>query len=220
MTAFVAHWGYLGVFIVIFAEEAGVPLPVPGDVFIAALGAAGWVHQSNFAVAATVVLVASLGGSTALFEMSRRLGQPMLLRVGRRFGFDADRANRVERWLARRGAAAIVAGRLTPGLRIVVTVAAGALRMRRNVFLVATAFASLLWATIYYWLGFALGAGVASALRTTFGRAIHDPDALAALVTVAALAAGSAVGAVIWRSRRARRRRARGIQNSSAVVES
>ena len=115
--AFVAQWGYLGVFVAVFAEEAGVPLPLPSDLFIAALGAAGHANASNFLVTMIIVFVASLGGSAVLFETSRRLGQPMLLRIGRRFGFNEERALRVERWLERRGAVAITIGRLTPGPR-------------------------------------------------------------------------------------------------------
>ncbi len=167
--AFVAHWGYLGVFVAIFAEEAGVPLPLPGDLFIAALGAAGQARLSSFAMASIIVFVATIGGTSILFETSRRLGQPMLMKIGRRIGFTEQRAERVERWLERRGAVAIVLGRLTPGLRIVLTVAAGALRMRRDVFMAGTAIASLLWVAIYYWLGYLLAAGASAALRAHGG---------------------------------------------------
>ncbi len=162
--SFVAHWGYLGVFGAIFAEEAGVPLPLPGDLFIAALGAAGPARLSNFAMATIVVFVATMSGTAILFQTSRRLGQPMLMKIGRRFGFTEQRAERVEQWLERRGAVAVVLGRLTPGLRIVLTVAAGALRMRRDVFMAGTAIASVLWVAIYYWLGYLLAAGASAAI--------------------------------------------------------
>jgi membrane protein DedA with SNARE-associated domain len=54
-------------------------------------------------------------------------------------------------------------------LRIVLTVAAGALRMRRDVFMAGTAIASLLWVAIYYWLGYLLAAGASAALRAHGG---------------------------------------------------
>src|SRR5262249_18718648 len=129
---FVAHWGYVGVFLALFVEEAGVPLPVPGDLFIAALGAAGRAGAASFVSATVVVFVASMSGTTVLFELSRRFGQSMLDRIGKRFGFSEQKALKVEQWLQRRGAFAIVIGRLTPGLRIVLTVGAGALRMPRD----------------------------------------------------------------------------------------
>jgi membrane protein DedA with SNARE-associated domain len=116
-------------------------------------------------MASITVFVATIGGTSILFETSRRLGQPMLMKVGRRLGFNDERAERVERWLERRGAVAIILGRLTPGLRIVLTVAAGALRMRRDLFMIGTAIASLLWVSIYYWLGYLLVAGASAVLR-------------------------------------------------------
>jgi len=162
--AFVAHWGYLGVFAALFIEESGVPLPVPGDLFIAALGAAGRANASNFAITTLVVFTATMLGTAVLFELSRRFGRPMLLRIGKRFGFSEQRAFRAEHWLMQRGAIAVIVGRLTPGRRIVMTVAAGALRMRRDLFMAGTAIASVIWATIYYWLGYALAAGATAAL--------------------------------------------------------
>lgn len=204
--ALLQRWHYIGLFLALFAEEAGIPLPVPGDLFIGAMGAAGRTGHANFIVTTVIVMAAALGGSAILFETSRRLGQPFLLRIGRRFGFDADRAVRVELWLKRRGAVAIVAGRLIPGLRIVLTVAAGALGMGRTQFLCGTAVASVLWSAIYYWLGYAFGAGVATVLRTAFGRALQDADAVAIAITAGGLAVVAAVATVTWRRRRARRR--------------
>lgn len=204
--ALLQRWHYIGLFLALFAEEAGVPLLVPGDVFIAAMGSAGRTGHANFIVTTVIVMGAALGGSAILFETSRRLGQPFLLRIGHRFGFDADRAVKVEQWLKRRGAIAIVAGRLIPGLRIVLTVAAGALGVGRTQFLSGTAVASVLWSAIYYGLGYALGAGVATALRAAFGRALQDPDAAAIAITAGGLAVVAAVAMVTWRCRRARRR--------------
>ncbi|HTR77546.1 MAG TPA: DedA family protein [Gemmatimonadaceae bacterium] len=217
MLDWVTHWGYLGLFVVLFAEEAGVPLPIPGDMFIAAMGAAGRAGSAAFLTAAIVVVASSMSGSALLFTISRRVGEPLLSRVGRRFGFDADRADKVEAWLHRRGPFAVIVGRLTPGLRIVITVAAGALRMSRAKFLGGTAIASVIWAALYYWLGYFLGAGVAGALRAALGRAIHDPDRLGALITAAALGAIGALGVVVWRRTRARRRRARAADSATGV---
>ncbi|MGH7690871.1 MAG: DedA family protein, partial [Gemmatimonadaceae bacterium] len=92
-------------------------------------------------------------------------------------------------------------GRLVPGFRIVLTVAAGALRMGRTNFLVGAAAASILWAAIYYWLGYALGAGVTQMIRTAAGRAYHNPEVAAAVVVVVVLAVVAIVGTVVWKRR-------------------
>jgi membrane-associated protein len=199
--AFLARWQYVGAFVGIFLEEAGVPLPVPGDVFIAALGASGRAGHASYLMSTLVVFAATLSGSALLFELSRRVGHPLLRRVGHRFGFDGDRADRVEVWLTTHGSVTVALGRLVPGFRIVLTVAAGALRMRRTTFLVGAAAASVLWATIYYWLGYLLGAGVTQMIRTTAGRAYHNPEVAAAIVVVLLLAVAAVVGTLVWKRR-------------------
>jgi membrane-associated protein len=52
-----------------------------------------------------------------------------------------------------------VVGRLVPGLRIVMTLVAGALRLPLPTFALGTLLAGAIWATIYFWLGYLLGSG-------------------------------------------------------------
>lgn len=156
---FLARWHYGGLFLVILVEEAGVPLPLPGDLFIAAMGFLAHRGAAAFAPTAGVVTVATVLGATALYLVSRHLGRPLLVKVARRFGFTEAREQRLEASLTRHGAAAVVFLRLVPGLRIVMTVVAGVLRLAHPTFVLGTFLAGLLWAAIYFWLGFALGAG-------------------------------------------------------------
>lgn len=202
--AFLARWQYAGAFLGIFLEESGVPLPVPGDVFIAALGAAGRAGHASYVMATFVVVGATVSGSAVLFEVSRRLGEPLLRRVGHRFGFDGRRADRVEDWLKTHGTLTIALGRLVPGFRIVLTVAAGTLRMGRAPFLAGAAAAAVLWAAIYYWLGYALGAGVEQLIEKAAGRAVRNPAIAASIIVAVVAVVAAAVVMVVWRRRRAR----------------
>lgn len=157
--AFLAEWHLVGLFAVILAEEAGLPLPIPGDLFIAAAGFLAHGHPEAFPGAAAAVTLATVLGASALYLLSRHAGRPLLLRVGARFGYGDARRERLEAWLLRRGALAVVVGRLVPGLRIVMTVVAGALRLPQATFAVGTLVAGLVWATIYFWAGYGLAAG-------------------------------------------------------------
>ncbi|MDE3174132.1 MAG: DedA family protein, partial [Gemmatimonadota bacterium] len=197
-------WQYLGAFIGIFLEESGVPLPVPGDVFIAALGASGRAGHANYVVTTLIVVGATVTGSAILFEISRRLGEPLLRKIGHRFGFDGARADRVEEWLNTHGTLTVALGRLVPGFRILLTVAAGALRMGRARFLLGAAAAAVLWAAIYYWLGYALGAGVERLIRSAAGRAVRNPEVAAALVVVGVAVIVAAIVMVVLRRKNAR----------------
>jgi membrane protein DedA with SNARE-associated domain len=156
---FLARWHYAGLFLVILAEEGGIPLPVPGDLFIAAMGVLAHQGRASFAPTAAVVTTATVLGATVLYLVSRHAGRPLLVKVMRRFGFTEAREQRLEGWLGRHGATAVVVGRLIPGLRIVMTVVAGVVGLRHRTFVVGTFFAGLIWSTIYFWLGWALGAG-------------------------------------------------------------
>src|SRR5262249_50085914 len=52
---FLARWHYTGLFLVILAEEGGIPLPVPGDLFIAAMGFLAHQGGASFVPTAAVV---------------------------------------------------------------------------------------------------------------------------------------------------------------------
>ena len=157
--AFLSRWHYLGLFAVIFAEEAGVPLPIPGDLFIAAMGFLASTGRASFFPTAAAVTVATVLGATLLYLLSRHVGRRLLSRVGKWFGYTAERQLRLEKRLKRNGVATVVLGRLIPGLRIVMTVLAGALRLDHVTFALGTLIAGLVWASIYFWLGYGLGSG-------------------------------------------------------------
>lgn len=197
--ATILQWHYAGVFLILCLEEAGVPLPVPGDVFIAALGAAARTGHAQLGWTVLTVVGATLTGSAVLFEIARRMGRPMLLRIGRRFRFDAARADRVEGWLRRRGVVAVVIGRLIPGLRIVLTVAAGTLGMDRRTFFAGTAVASVLWAGIYYAIGYTLGAAVVRTGPAVIARVLRDPATVSIGGTALVVALLLALGRWVWR---------------------
>lgn len=199
---FLQRWHYWGLFAVILAEESGVPLPIPGDLFIAAMGflasSGPPAHRwTSFLYAALVVTGATVLGASILYLLSRRFGPRLLAWAGRWLGYDAGKQARLEAWVERNGLLAVVVGRLIPGLRIVMTVVAGALRLRHSTFSLGTLVAGLVWATIYFWLGFALGSGY----QRLAGRGMEPPWLLIALVAV-----GAALLVIVLRLRaRARR---------------
>jgi membrane protein DedA with SNARE-associated domain len=184
--AFLQRWHYWGLFVVILAEESGIPLPIPGDLFIAAMGflASTGPEQSrwtSFLEAALVVTGATVLGASILYLLSRRFGHRLLTWAGRWLGYDQRKQARLEAWLHRNGFLAVVVGRLIPGLRIVMTVVAGALRLPHATFSLGTMVAGLVWATIYFWLGYVLGSGY----QRLAGEGHMPPWAVFALLAVA-----------------------------------
>src|SRR6267378_7463170 len=73
------RFGAAASFALLYIEESGVPLPVPGDVYVAYLGKLNSASMSKLLLAWLGIIAVVVGGSTNLYLISRRWG-PGLLR--------------------------------------------------------------------------------------------------------------------------------------------
>src|SRR5438309_7506476 len=110
---FLDEHAQLALFVWLLLEEAGLPMPLPGDLIVLAAGTRLAQGGTFWLVPLALVSIATMLGSTILFWLARRGGRPLLLRHGRYFQLDADRLAKAEAFLQRRGSAAVVVGRLT-----------------------------------------------------------------------------------------------------------
>lgn len=148
---------YLGLAAYVGVEEAGVPFPVPADALIMFMGYRVYEDVANPVVVVTVVVGSATAGSSVLYWIARLVGPRLLDRFGGVLHITPDRRGRVERWINHNEVPAVVIGRLIPGLRIVVTIVAGAARASFWVFLPSAALSALIWALTYMGIGWALG---------------------------------------------------------------
>jgi membrane protein DedA with SNARE-associated domain len=172
------------------AMEAGVPIPVPSDLLLLVLGeraSAGSVPLLLVVVA--LELIAAVGTAT-LFFVVRGPGQAVLARVGPRVGLTPERLQRATRLVDRRGPAALMIGRATPGLRTVTVVAAGGSTLSPRRALPPLIVGSSVFVQLHVALGYLLGPAARDALEEARGPA---------LVVAAALLAG---GVAFWLWRR------------------
>ncbi len=147
----------VGIFAVIFLEELGVPLLVPGDVFILWVGyQASRGHVAAPLALGAIVLGAVLGGSL-LFLITRRFGAPFLMRYGRYLHIHPADLQAAERGFHRWGLWAVLLGRHIPGMRVVLSAIAGLLRFEFRLFVLAVAISSAAWAVMFLWLGVHFG---------------------------------------------------------------
>ncbi|MEI7926222.1 MAG: VTT domain-containing protein, partial [Chloroflexota bacterium] len=147
----------LAIAIVLFVEELGIPLLLPGDLLMLLAGIEIARGRASLTEVLAVELAVSTVGATVLFLVSRRLGRPMLLRYGRYFGLDPLRVEHAEARLTRYQFRAVVLGRLTPGLRIFVVMAAGLANLELRRFLPAVAVGGGLYLLGYTLLGMVAG---------------------------------------------------------------
>ena len=154
-----------GLFLVIFAEELGIPLPVPGDVAVMTGGYLTTTNAISYPLAYLAVISGAVLGSLILFTLSRRLGHPFIVRFGRYVGLDARRLARAERWFRRWGPWAIIIGRQIPGMRIVLSALAGTLEVPYRVFVPSVFLAAVIWSVMFIEIGRHLGRRVFSLMR-------------------------------------------------------
>ena len=146
-------YGVAALFALLLVEEAGIPLPAPGDTLIALAGAQPHRTLPYTIEVLTACTLAVFLGSSALYWLMRVGGHSFIARYGRYLRLSQQRLDQIERWIEKRGTLAIILGRLIPGLRIPTTVMCGLTGVPYRVYGPSAALAGLIWSAIYYALG-------------------------------------------------------------------
>jgi membrane protein DedA with SNARE-associated domain len=183
------------ILVLLTIEEAGIPLPLPGDTLLVL---AGIQHGHNIVFSILIIAcaaIAVIAGSSVLFFVMHRSGRPLLEKYGKVLHISEKRLNQMEAWFLHRGQVAIVAGRLIPGLRIPTTIMSGLSDMPYRTYLAAASIAAVLWATIYFLLGVVLGRSYSFLVSRVSG--ILDNIPRAVLVIFALIFLGLVVGSVL-----------------------
>jgi membrane protein DedA with SNARE-associated domain len=154
---FLADYGYFAIFVLMFVEEAGVPLPLPNEVALMYVGylASKGELDANLAVLASTL--GASGGSALLYTIAKRGGRRLIHRFGRFIHVTDARLDQAERWVARYGPISIPVARLTPGLRIATTIISGILRVSYRIVFVSVLGVGFVWSLFWIYLGRALG---------------------------------------------------------------
>jgi membrane-associated protein len=141
----------------LFAEEAGVPMPLPGELILVAGGiliATGGLDPWLFP---PIAYASSLAGSMTGYSWARLVGERGLRGLAERI-HQQDRLDRVTKRLQRARARDLALSRLLPGLRVYTTLAVGAAGVDRQRFLLGIAPATGLWMAFFVVLGVVVGA--------------------------------------------------------------
>lgn len=169
IVALLHQQAYLPPFLLITAEEAGVPLPVPGDVVITYIGYQVSKGVLPYAVAFVLLLLAVLVGSSILYYLSSRYGQRIVLQFGKYLHVDAQKLLTVEEKFKRYGPWVIILGRHIPGFRIPITIFAGMSSISYRTFILSTFVSVIFWIALYLAIGKSLGAKTVSLLHAHRG---------------------------------------------------
>ncbi len=162
-TLLVVTFGYAGILVAMLIEGSGLPLPFPGTVLLAFVGYTVWTGSLGLAEAVIVAAVGSTLGGWLLYRVARDAGDHLIARYGRRLSLNQDKLRSAESWFADHAGRATFFARLTPGVRVYISIAAGLAHMQQGLFVVATLAGTALWNLGFIALGWALGEGWSNA---------------------------------------------------------
>jgi membrane protein DedA with SNARE-associated domain len=188
-------FGYAGLALLMLAETVFPPIPSE-----AVLPLAGYLVERGELGYVLVLLTSTAGsvlGAMVLYEAARRGGRPFAARFLRFARIDEAKLDEADGWFARRGALIVLFGRCVPGMRSLVSLPAGLLRMPRGEYLLFTFIGSAVWNTVLVSIGYLLGSQwerVADVIGP-----ISKPLVIVLVVGVA--------GFLLWHGLRARRAR-------------
>ena len=185
--------GYAGLALLMLAETVFPPIPSE-----AVLPLAGYFVESgefNFVLVLATATAGSVAGAMVLYELARHGGRPFADRFLRVARLDPAKLDHAERWFARRGPLVVLLGRCVPGVRSLVSLPAGLLRMPRWEYLLFTLIGSLVWNAVLVGAGYLLG--------TQWERVSDVVGALSTPILIAAVVLGAA--ALTWWGLRHRR---------------
>jgi membrane protein DedA with SNARE-associated domain len=156
-TLIVMTFGYGGILVAMLIEGSGIPLPFPGAMLLAFVGYTVWTGHLSLSQAILVAAAGSTIGAYVLYRIARDAGTHLLERYGKRLALTPEKLTRADSWFHTHAGRAMFFARMTPGLRVYISVAAGLARMNQVVFLLATFAGTALWASLLIGLGWVLG---------------------------------------------------------------
>ncbi|MGH7224476.1 MAG: DedA family protein, partial [Gemmataceae bacterium] len=152
---YIGDYGYLAVFLGIFFEDFG--LPVPGETLLVTAAAIAGQQALNIWVLAGAAWLGAVLGDNVGFLIGHSGGHVLLTRYGGRIGVTVERLARIERLVQHYGSPVIVIARFIVIARQLNGIAAGSLGMHWLRFLIFNCIGAALWvgfwSTLAYWLG-------------------------------------------------------------------
>jgi membrane protein DedA with SNARE-associated domain len=147
--------GYAGL-VVLMAVEHVFP-PIPSELVLPLAGFE--VGRGNLSLigALAASTAGSLIGASLLYLLARKGGRPLVLRLRRVLRVSEEDLDRAEQRFRRHSAWMVVLGRMVPGLRSLVSLPPGLLRMPYWRYLALTLTGSLVWNTALIVAGQQLG---------------------------------------------------------------
>jgi membrane protein DedA with SNARE-associated domain len=149
---------YGGILLLMLLENVFPPIPseliMPLAGFMVAQGKLTFLGIIAAGTAGSVL------GALLLYYLGSKLGEQRVKdfadRYGRWLAVSREDIERASRWFHGHGGAAVLLGRLVPGVRSLISIPAGIVGMKLTPFLAYTVFGTALWTALLAYLGYLL----------------------------------------------------------------
>jgi membrane protein DedA with SNARE-associated domain len=163
LVALIAHHGYLVIFLIVFAEAMG--LPMPAAIALVAGGAAAASHVLRAPVVFAIAVVALVLGDSVLYRLGRSMGWRLLGLLCKVSANPETCILRSAESFYRRGKMAVLLAKFVPGVNTMAPPLAGSMKMPYSQFVVLDLGAAVLYTLAYGTLGYVFRDFVASLSR-------------------------------------------------------
>ena len=174
--------------------EAGIPLPIPGDVLMLLVGERAAASALPLWLAVLGLELVVIIGTTALFFAARGPARGLILRIGPHVGLTEQRLERATNTFEHKGQVAIPVGRATPSLRTLTVLATAASKLTARRALLLLFLGGSVFIQLHLVLGYLLGPVAEQAFQK------------AQVPTLIVLGVLVVAGVVFWLIRHGRRR--------------
>ncbi len=150
--------GYLGVFLLMLAEN--IFPPIPSELIMPLAGFTAAQGELNIVLVLLAGTAGSLLGALAWYYVGRWLGEERIKRFAARHGrwltLTSGEVDRADDWSERHGGKTVFFCRLIPTVRTLISVPSGITDMPLTSFLTGTALGTALWTTLLAGAGYLL----------------------------------------------------------------
>lgn len=151
----ISNTGYLGIFTLMIAESALIP--IPSEII---MPFSGYLASTGKLDPILIIISGSIGnliGSLIAYLVGVKLGREFILKYGRYILLKKSHLDWTESYFKKYGDGSTFVSRLLPAVRTYISLPAGLAKMNLKKFSIYTLAGSLIWSTLLTYVGITLG---------------------------------------------------------------
>jgi membrane protein DedA with SNARE-associated domain len=155
IVSIISKFGYFGIFVGMTIESSFIPFP--SEIIMIPAGYLVYKGEMNLFLAILTGTLGSITGALVNYYLASSIGKPILEKYGRYFLVSPKSLSKAENFFIKHGEISTLSGRLLPGIRQLISIPAGLIKMPLPKFIFLTLLGSCIWVIILTVFGYFLG---------------------------------------------------------------